>query len=148
MGRRAAEFILSPADRLRLEKVVDRGENWRERQRAQTLVLLDNGTPRAEIAASLGIDVRTVGSTRSAWLCEGMSSLPDRPRSGAPWKVTPQQWDKLVELASSEPLTARSLLAKHLDSGGTAVHLNTIKARLKGLGFVWKRTRHSLKKKE
>jgi transposase len=148
MGRRAAQFSLTRADRLRLEKIVDRGENWRQRQRAQTLVLLDDGMPRAEIAASLGIDVRTVGSTRSAWLDGGMDSLPDLPRPGAPWKVTPQQWDKLVALASSEPLTARSLLAKHLDSGGTPVHLNTIKTRLKGLGFVWKRTRHSLKKKE
>lgn len=148
MGRRAAHFNLLPADRLRLEKIVDRGENWRDRQRAQTLVLLDDGLPRADIAAELGINLRTVGSTRRAWLDGGMDSLPDLPRSGAPRKVTSQQWDKLVALAGSEPLTARSLLAKHIDSGGTPVHPNTIKARLKDLGFVWKRTRHSLKKKE
>ena len=54
----------------------------------------------------------------------------------------------MLDAARSEPLTAKALLAKHVEDGGTLVHLNTLTGALKAAGFVWKRTRHSLKKKE
>ena len=54
----------------------------------------------------------------------------------------------MIETARSEPLTGKALLAKHVEEGGTLVHLNTLTGALKAAGFVWKRTRHSLKKKE
>ncbi|CDS53404.1 hypothetical protein [Polaromonas sp. CG9_12] len=47
----------------------------------------------------------------------------------------------------AEPLSSQQVLAKHLDTGGTAVHVNTIVNLLRKNEFVWKRTRHSLKKK-
>ena len=37
------------------------------------------------------------------------------------------------------------LLAKHIESGGKPVHVNTIKDAMKSAKFVWKRTRCSLK---
>ena len=43
-------------------------------------------------------------------------------------------------------MSAKQLLAKHVESGGAAVHLNTLTAALRKAGLVWKRTRHSLKK--
>ena len=136
---------LDDEDRWRLERVVKRGENWRERQRAETL-LLGSGEFAEDVAAELGIHVRTVGTTRSRWQAEGMASLGDRPRSGAPRKLTPEQVQRLADWARSQPLTAPSLLARHQEHGGQPVHVNTLVASLKASGFVWKRTRHSLKK--
>jgi transposase len=72
--------------------------------------------------------------------------LNDLPRSGAPRKISEEQAQLLVTLASQEPLTARQLLAKHLVAGGCAVHLNTLTSTLHKAGLTWKRTRHSLKK--
>jgi transposase len=137
---------LAEVDRWRLNRVVERGENWRERQRAQTLLLLGDGEFAENVAAKLGIHVRTVGTTRSQWLAEGMASLADRPRRGAPRKLSPEQVQRLADWARSEPLTATSLLARHQEHGGEAVHVNTLVASLKASGLVWKRTRHSLKK--
>lgn len=143
-----ATLTLIPQDRLRLQNIVDRGENWRERERARTLILLDSGLSMSMTSEAVGVDIRTVGLTRTDWLKRGFESLVDLPRSGAPKKISPEQLEKLLEAAEKEPLTAKALLAKHVESGGTLVHINTIIKALKEAQFVWKRTRSSLKKNE
>ena len=144
MGRMVLK--LDEASRVELELMVKRGENWRERERAQTLLLLDQGVFAQEVAHQLGVNVRTVGTTRSRWLESGRESLGDLPRSGAPRKLTTQHVERLVEWAKAEPLSAPALLARHAAHGGPSVHLNTLVSTLKASGLVWKRTRHSLKK--
>lgn len=67
-----------------------------------------------EVADAIGVNVRTVGSTRLAWLKYGMDSLADLPRSGAPKKISQQQVENLLILADAEPMSARQLLAKHV----------------------------------
>jgi transposase len=141
-------LTLDEESRRRLKRIVERGTNWRERQRAQTLLLLGEGTFSEVVAQKLGIHVRTVGTTRSQWLERGWQSLADRPRSGAPRKLAPDHVQRLAEWATAEPLTAVALLARHKEQGGRAVHLNTLVTALKASGLVWKRTRHSLKKVE
>lgn len=143
-----ATLTLLPQERLELQHIVDRGSNWRERERAKTLILFDDGQAMKAIAETVGIDIRTVGLTRMDWLKRGFESLVDAPRCGAPKKITPEQLEQLLEAAQKEPLTAKALLAKHVDAGGTLVHLNTLTKALKRADFVWKRTRSSLKKSE
>lgn len=140
-------LTLTIQDRSKLQQIVARGENWRERERAQTILLLADGLSLAEAAEEIGIHVRTAGFTRLDWLARGFESLVDKSRSGAPRKISPEQLSKVIDAARSEPLTAKALLAKHVEEGGTLVHLSTLTSALKAAGFVWKRTRHSLKKK-
>ena len=140
-------FKLDICDRLKLQNIAARCENWRERQRANTLIRLDDGLSRQEVANEVGIDVRTVGLTCMHWIAKGVNALKDALRPGAPKKITENQVEKLIEAATLEPLTARELLIKHIEGGGTPVHVNTIKGTLKREKFVWKRTRSSLKKK-
>ena len=137
---------LDEGSRKRLEGVVRRGQNWRERERAQTLLLMAEGLSRREVAHELGLHVRTVGTTRSAWLASGLDALGDLPRSGAPRKLGVQHVERIVEWAVAEPLTAAGLMARHNDAGGPQVHINTLVGTLKGAGLVWKRARYSLKK--
>lgn len=145
---RKVTLTLSSVERLSLLRIIERGDNWRERQRSNTLTLLDDGLSMREVANIVGIDIRTVGLTRIDWLARGFASLIDAPRSGAPKKIKPEQLELLKKEANKEPLTATSLLAKHIEAGGEAVHVNTIKGAMKKAGYVWKRTRSSLKKKE
>ena len=63
---------------------VKRGSNWRERERAQTLLLLDSGVFAEDVAIQMGLNVRTVRITHTHWRQSGMASLADLPRSGAP----------------------------------------------------------------
>lgn len=135
-------------DRSRLLQIILRGENRRERERAQTLIHLDDGLSLAQAADRVGVRVRTAGFTRLDWLARRLESLIERPRTGAPQEISPEQLRKVLDAARSEPLTAKALLAKHVEDGGALVHLNTLKGALTATGFVWKRTRHSLKKKE
>ena len=137
---------LQSEDRAALEAVVSRGENWRCRERAQTLLLLDDGVSAFDAANKLGINFRTVYTTRRNWIREGFASLPDLPRSGAPKKITSDELAKIVAMAIAAPLTAKELLAKHVQNGGAVVNVGTLTAALKLSGMVWKRTRHSLKK--
>ena len=142
-------FVLNLISKARsaLEEIVARGENWRERQRAQTLLHLDDGLSSSDVAQIVGIHAYTVSRTRRDWFAEGLSSLRDSARSGAPKKITPEQLAKIVDAATVEPLTARELLARHLDDGGAKIHIRTLRAALHSSGMVWKRTRHSLKKR-
>jgi transposase len=89
------------------ENIIDRGTNWRERERAKTLILFDDGLSMKLIAQAVGIDIRTVGLTRMDWLKRGFESLVDAPRTGAPKKITAEQLEKLLEAAAKEPLTAQ-----------------------------------------
>lgn len=134
---------LTTENRRTLELIAKKGTNWRERERAQTLLLLDDGLVPEQVAKQLDIHVRTVGTTRNLWLTDGLDSLPDRPRSGAPRKLTQEHIDCIVEWALIEPLSAPALLAKLKASGGPQVHLNTLNAALKAAGLVWRRAKHS-----
>ena len=143
---RVIVMCLNTAMRSALDVIVARGQNWRERQRAQTLLYFDNGMSAVEVAQLLDVHVGTVLRTRRNWFEAGLDSLSDLPRSGAPRKISERQTQRLVALASEQPMSAKQLLAKHVESGGAAVHLNTLTAALHKAGLVWKRTRHSLKK--
>ena len=137
---------LDDDSRAQLQRIVKRASDWRERERAQTLLLLDSGVFAEEVARQMGLSARTVHITHTRWRQSGMASLPDLPRSGAPKKLQPEHVERLVQWATAEPLTSAALLARHLDAGGPKVHVNTMAATLKASGLVWKRTRHSLKK--
>ena len=102
---------LDEASLVELELMVKRGENWRER--AQTLLLLDQGVFAQKVAYQLDVNVRTVGTTRRRWLESGRQSPGDLPRSGARRKLTTQRVERLVDWAKAEPLTASALLARH-----------------------------------
>lgn len=141
-----ATLSLSPENRIRLQNIIDRGVDWRQRERSKTLILLDDGLSMREVSEIVEIDIRTVGITRMDWLKRGYDALVDAPRTGAPKKIAPEQLDRILKAAEQEPLTAKALLAKHIDIGGTPVHVNTITKALRTAGFVWKRTRSSLKK--
>ena len=83
-----ATLSLLPEVRRRLQNIVDRGVDWRERERSKTLILLDDGLSMREVSELVEIDIRTVGLTRMDWLKRGFESLVDAPRSGAPKKIS------------------------------------------------------------
>jgi transposase len=137
---------LSQSDVQQLKQLVKKHENWRVRERAQTVLLLGEGMTCAQVGARQELTARTIGNTRRKWIETGVDSLADRPRSGARAKLSSAGIAQLVQWARQEPLTMVALQARHEAAGGTPVHLNTLTTALKRAGFVWKRTRHSLKK--
>lgn len=148
MARNVLQVQLSQADVQALRQVDKKSDDWRARQRARTLLLLVQGNSPLEVALLQEVTVRTVRNTWVRWCSEGMACLVDKPRSGAPRKLDQTALQRLTQWASQEPLTAVQLLERHSQAQGQQVHLNTLVAALKRENFVWKRTRHSLKKNE
>jgi transposase len=122
-------------------------DNWRVRERAATILLLETGLSCEKVGLELGLSRGTVQTTKTGWLREKFESLKDKARTGAPKKIKPQEEKMLLALANEKPLCATELLQVHLENGGERVHSETIRRMLKANEMSWKRTRHSLKKK-
>ena len=82
--------------------------NWRVRERAQTVLHFDAGHSAEAVAELMGLHVRTVSSTRTAWLAQGFASLPDLARAGAP--------EKLLAYVFSPPVLTARMPAHPVDS--------------------------------
>ena len=147
MGKRL-DTRLSEQDRLALEQVVRKSPDWRARERAKTLLLLCQPMLSREVAKVQDLNICTVRDTWQRWLKEGMACLHDKPRSGAPSKLDQAAVERLMQWAREEPLTATQLLQRHIEAQGEPIHVETLTRILKAHGLVWKRTRHSLKKRE
>lgn len=137
---------LTQEDRRLLTTTARKDTNWRVRERAQTVLYFDENRSAKEVAALMGLHVRTVSSTRTGWLALGMESLRDLPRVGAPQKLAPHQSDQLVEWARQQPRSLKELQIRLEREGGPQVHLNTIRATLKKAEQVRNPTPHPLKK--
>ncbi|WP_198244057.1 helix-turn-helix domain-containing protein [methane-oxidizing endosymbiont of Gigantopelta aegis] len=129
-----------------LETIIKKGSDWRERDRAMTIKLLHEGMSTADIAKQQGHHVESIRRRRRRWLKEGFASLPESPRSGAPQKISLEAQQLLSQWVTEEALTSRYLLKKLKDECGIEVSDRCLHQTLKRLGFVWKRTRYSLKK--
>jgi transposase len=138
---------LRPEDKAELEQIVARGSVWRQRERAQTILYFGAGWSAKAIASQQKLNLDTVYDRRTDWLTGGFSSLVDKHRCGAPSKVSEVQREQLRLWATQEAMTSRQLVTKLHEEFEVSIHPNTLSAILKQMKFVWKRTRHSLKKK-
>jgi transposase len=139
---------LTEEDRAGLLKIVEKGRDWRMRHRAQTLLYFGDSWRAKAIATQQNLHLDTVYDRRKLWLAEGFASLADKHRSGAPSKVSAAQREQLRMWATQEALTARELLTRLKEEFDIVVHASTLGVILKEMKFVWKRTRHNLKKSE
>lgn len=142
------KFFLTAEEEKSLEWIEKMDCNWRKRERAKTLLILNETKSSRLTAQRVGLHQRTVGETRRDWVKRGFESLVDRPRCGAPSKISQEQLEIVLAKAVDEPSSTKQLLSYHIEQGGTVVHPATLMNAIKSHGFLWKRTRHSLKKNE
>lgn len=143
---RVKPIVLSETERETLRAIIKKGVDWRERDRAQTILALSEGKTTAQVAEEQGLKAETVRERRRKWWKWGFSSLADRKRSGAPSKLTDAHRERLRQWVDAEPLTSRALLTRLAQEFGVEIGETTLRNELKRLGYVWKRTRYSLKK--
>jgi len=145
---RVVRVELTDTDRELLEIIVKRGRDWRERERerAQAILLLAEGHTTFEVAEKQEVLPETIRERRRKWFKAGLASLPDQPRSGAPSKLSDEHRALLKAWIEAEPLTCRVLVDRLETECGIRLSANTLRNELKRMGYVWKRTRYSLKK--
>jgi len=137
---------LTLEEKSQLEEIIKKGIDWRERERARTILMLSENKSVDEIAKIQRLHPEVVRVRRRKWWKQGFESLRDRPRSGVPSKLNDQHRATLKEWASSEPLSCRELLTRLETEHQVIVCATTLRNELKKMNFVWKRTRYSLKK--
>ena len=103
-----------------------RGER-RRWQRAQVVLLSAAGETVAAISAASGLTPQAVSAWRRRYLEEGLGGLLDRPRTGRPLQIGPEERLAVVALATSEPTDGVSRwsirrLAAASGLGVTTVH--------------------------
>jgi transposase len=137
---------LNENERALLDTIIKRGTDWRERDRAETITMLADGFSVKEVAAKKGYKPEAIRVRRRKWLKQDFASLPDQPRSGAPTILTDEHRQLLKQWVEAEALSSRDLLSRLKENGVAQVSQRTLQMELKRMGFIWKRTRYSLKK--
>lgn len=143
---RVIQIVLTETDLTYLQAIIRRGLDWRERERAETITLLATGKSVQEVAKQQGLCIETIRIRRRKWLKLGLASLPDQLRSGAPSRLTDAHRQQLGQWVETEALSARELMTRLTEKFNVQVSPSTLRTELKRLGYVWKRTRYSLKK--
>ncbi len=139
---------LSADERTKLQEIVAKESDWRARQRAQTLLYFNDGWSAKTIVAQQDLNIDTVYDRRKNWLSKGFAFLFDVHRSGAPPKLNAIHLDQIKTWADEEALTALTIVARLMEDCIVEVSVSTVSNALKMLGFIWIRTRHTLKNNE
>lgn len=137
---------LSEIEREQLLTIIKKGSDWRERARGQTILMLSEGETVIKVAEQQNVLPEAIRERRRKWLKKGMASLPDQPRCGAPSKLNDAHRSQLNTWIDEEPLTCRALVTRLTTECAVTISAGTLRNELKRMGYVWKRTRYSLKK--
>jgi transposase len=85
---------------------------YRDKVRAQIVLLAARGWPNTQIAEELGITVDTVRTWRGRFAAEGLAGLVDRARSGRPSRFSAVQVAQVKSLACELPARAGAPLSR------------------------------------
>jgi transposase len=85
---------------------------YRDKVRAQIVLLAAQRWPNARIAIEVGVSVDTVRTWRGRFAAEGLVGLADRPRSGRPSRFSAVQVAQVKSLACRLPAAAGAPLAR------------------------------------
>jgi transposase len=101
---------LKSKEREQLKGLLSKGkENSRKLTRCRILLLSDAGDGDSAIMEALQVARNTIRKLRERYITEGLkSAINERPRSGAPSKITGKQKAKITALACSNAPEGRS----------------------------------------
>ncbi len=138
---------LSSEQEEQLIHLTKQSANWRERQRAQTILWLAEGKTVAEVAALQNRIPETIRLQRRRWELYQFDAIQEGHRSGRPAILTADYQAQVLEWVNNSPLNAEQIRVKLYEQHGVSVPIDGLRKFLRDSGMVFKRTRHSLKKK-
>jgi len=117
----------------------------RARVRAHSLVLSSQGLKINEIAKVYQVDRDTVATWITKWEKAGVESLYDKPRSGRPAKLTPEEKDLARQYIIEEPRCLKQVVERLHQKTAKRLSISSLKRLAKKARLRWKRVRKSLK---
>ncbi len=128
-----------------LEHTMKHAPSSRARARAHGILLSSRGTAINEIAKIYQVHRDTVASWIKKWESQGMDSLHDKPRSGRPMKLTPDEQPVALGDLKDHPRSLKLVVDRLEQKEKKRISISTLKRLAKRAGLRWKRVRKSLK---
>jgi transposase len=128
-----------------LEHTLKHDASSRARVRAHGILLSSRGTAINEIATIYQVNRDTVGSWIKKWEHQGTDSLHDKPRSGRPAKLTPDEQQVALGYLKDNPRSLKQVVDRLERKAKKRISISTLKRLAKRAGLRWKRVRKSLK---
>lgn len=117
----------------------------RARARAHSILLSSEGLQIKDIARVYQVDRDTVATWIKKWEKEGIESLYDKPRSGRPAKLTPEEKTLARQYITEEPRCLKQVVERLYQKTAKRLSLSSLKRLAKKARLRWKRVRKSLK---
>ena len=117
----------------------------RARVRAHGILLSAQGLRIKEIAKIYQVDRDTVATWIKKWEQSGMASLYDKPRSGRPPKLTPEEKDLARQYIKEDPRCLKQVVERLSQKTAQRLSISSLKRLAKKAGLRWKRVRKSFK---
>jgi transposase len=137
---------LTEEQRELLEKTRKADTSYRARTRAHSLLLSAQGTPIKDIAKASQVDRDTVSTWLKKWEHHGAQSLHDKPRSGRPPKLTPDEQELAKQYLQEEPRSLKRVVERFAQQTEKRLSVSSLKRLAKRGRLRWKRVRKSLKR--
>ncbi len=143
MPRNRQIISLSKTDKSSLTKILSKKEtSAREQNRARVIDLLARHQHPAQIAGLLKVGIATVYNLQKRFLEEGLeAALKDKPRSGKPLRIKPEEKARITALACSDAPAGRSRWTLRLlaDKAVEMGYIDSVSHT--GVGRILKKTR-------
>jgi transposase len=138
MARHCTLLTLTDSEKIKLREITRKSGDWRERERAITILELGAGLTPKEVAAVVGVKEETVRERRRKWVRFGYTSLAPQSHGGAPCRLSEHHRTQLRDWIEREPLSSRDLLLRIEETYGIRIHRNTLRNEMNRMGYVWK----------
>ena len=138
---------LSEAEEKELKERVKHGQNEGERRRGHCILLSNQGYSIDEIAQIYEKDRDTISILINKWEEEKYEALVDKPRSGRPAKLTPEESEAVKKKVIAEPRNIKKVVAEVEQEYQKSISIDIVKRIMQEAGYIWKRIRRSLKSK-
>ena len=100
---------LTPAQRELLEHTMRTDTSFRARTRAHSLLLSAQGKTITDIAQTYQVHRVTVSAWITSWEALGVQGLYDRPRSGRPRKLSPEEQELALQYLQQDPRSLKTV---------------------------------------
>ena len=136
---------LTESQRHTLAEIMHHDATPRARVRAHGILLSAQGMKIKEIAKIYQVDRDTVATWIKKWEQHGVASLYDKPRSGRPRKLTPEEQDLARQYIKEEPRCLKQVRERLHQKTAKRLSISSLKRLAKKARLRWKRVRKSLK---
>lgn len=135
-------FIVLSEERVSmLTKIYKYSEFHHVRERAQCILLSNEGHTISELRAIFKVDLTTIYNWLNSWESESLIGLYDKKGKGRKPKLTPEIKEKITEWIKEYPKNISYICALIEEDFGISVSVRTVQRFLRLSDFIWKRIR-------